>query len=644
MSLLPTLATTTSPTRRTLSAAAISGITLALGVGMGVGAPSAHAQNAESCENPYLAVTGSIDWGVRESFRNYIKGNIAEGSYHTSGAATDQGSYFSFPMSNSYLEPGASSGILAGSGSVQFDGHNGLLKTIITDPILQVKDSDSATLNVWIYSQDTEGNEVPGSSQRVNFADVEFDGDLSQGRTVTGQTNLTAEGASSFAGFYKTGELMDPLTATITGTTESCGERPTYDGNAAGGGGNKDYDTNTGYAGLDTLNLLNRYLQAGTDAVNNTGKLADSLDKLANRGRSGSPAASGGAGAAPGRPSNPASPGNTAGPSSPSSPAAKGGAPSGGGATSNPAGGGSQQASAGTPATGGPVAGGPTAETCSAVTATEVAWGVKESFRSYIRGSIAKGGWQGDGVEYTGGAFRFTGADGSVDPASKSGVLNTAGTLRFNGHGGILDLRISNVQVAFNGNSGQLIANVYSNDMEGNGRDYGRVAMGDLSISGLEISDSAVNGSANVTLTQAGASAFADFYEPGIQLDPLTFSAQLSGETNCQTAGASGSAAGGSGSGKAAAAAAKASGAGAGKAGGSASGSSALGSTDSADAESMYGEEGGNGVQFKNKSKDVKAAGLGGSPLSGWQLAALTAAFLGAAGVCMFIANRHPGA
>lgn len=176
------------------------------------------------------------------------------------------------------------------------------------------------------------------------------------------------------------------------------------------------------------------------------------------------------------------------------------------------------------------------------MTNAQAAWGIKQSFQSYITGSIAKGKWTLNGVGHSGGQFQFTGNSGAVDPAAKSGTVGFSGGIHFSGHNGVLDLHINNLEIEFNGNSGSLIAQVKSSDTSGNKTDFGRVALGNLQFSALNVSESSASGAASVSLTDAGSKAFAEFYEPGTQLDPITFEASLGGAANCSESQASGAA------------------------------------------------------------------------------------------------------
>ncbi|CAB0637343.1 hypothetical protein FRC0493_00599 [Corynebacterium diphtheriae] len=136
------------------------------------------------------------------------------------------------------------------------------------------------------------------------------------------------------------------------------------------------------------------------------------------------------------------------------------------------------------------------------ITQAHAAWGLKNSFQSCITGSIAKGQWNLDGVGHSNGEFTFSGASGAIDPQAKSGSVKFGGTMRFSGHHGILDLNISNPEIVFNGATGTLFAQVRSSDMKGKKSDYGRVAIGNLTFSSLNASETAVSGKATMTCIQ----------------------------------------------------------------------------------------------------------------------------------------------
>lgn len=190
-------------------------------------------------------------------------------------------------------------------------------------------------------------------------------------------------------------------------------------------------------------------------------------------------------------------------------------------------------------------------ETCVArsVSAATLSWGVKSSFRTYISGGIANGGWTLSGVGYNAGSFTWSGGSGSFNPDLNMGVVSYPGSVSFSGHDGVLNMTLSQVRIQVNSSSSAaLIANVTSSDMSGVASTHNGIAFATISLAGASNGDSSYSVSgASTTLTAAGAQAFAGFYEAGAALDPVSFIFPLGGETTCTSAtGAGVNGAGGS--------------------------------------------------------------------------------------------------
>lgn len=175
------------------------------------------------------------------------------------------------------------------------------------------------------------------------------------------------------------------------------------------------------------------------------------------------------------------------------------------------------------------------------VVESRLSWGVRESFRSYISGSIANGGWTtDDGAVYSDGAFVFPGSGGTVTldgDTVTGGALPMAGSVHFTGHDGTLDTRLAAPEIRLSGSDGTLVASVTSNDTEGAPHDYGRIEVATLAVEGESVSDGELAGDTTVTLTQEGADALGSFYDPGAEMDPLTFRAALSDGCDSAAAG-----------------------------------------------------------------------------------------------------------
>ncbi|RPK65532.1 putative hemoglobin and hemoglobin-haptoglobin-binding protein 3 precursor [Streptomyces sp. ADI96-02] len=179
-------------------------------------------------------------------------------------------------------------------------------------------------------------------------------------------------------------------------------------------------------------------------------------------------------------------------------------------------------------------------------------WGVKESFRSYVTGPIARGKVEtSGGATASGDGYRFGDATGSVD-ADKN-TLNAAfrGTVRFLGHEAdgayALDLSLGNLKIDAQGVRGKLLADVSTKD-----RGSGKVSkLTELHFADLELPVGALKAKDGVvslagvpaTLTEDGSEAFSGMYEKGERLDALTAAVSL--DEDAQLPGGS---AGGSGS------------------------------------------------------------------------------------------------
>jgi hypothetical protein len=167
----------------------------------------------------------------------------------------------------------------------------------------------------------------------------------------------------------------------------------------------------------------------------------------------------------------------------------------------------------------------PAAQACIVEDAT-LTWGFKESFRSYISGTIANGEWTvSDGATYETPDFGFAGGSGEF------GFVTFEGAIRFTGHGGILDTTVANPTIDWGEESGILYLDVSGTTQEGDPVNEAGVPFADLTVGepivtvdGVRYEDVAA------TLTDEGAAAFGT-YEAGETLDPLTL--QLTLEPVC---------------------------------------------------------------------------------------------------------------
>lgn len=168
------------------------------------------------------------------------------------------------------------------------------------------------------------------------------------------------------------------------------------------------------------------------------------------------------------------------------------------------------------------------------VTVADGSWGVKESFRAYISGNIARGDWQVSGdVTYDTPLFFFTGGTGDYAPETATGEVRFDGGIRFTGHGGVLDSQIDAPTLVFTGpGTAQLQADVtavqYAAGVASEPETFERIPLIEIDLAGATVTEegdavtvAAVD--APTSLTAEGVPAFSSFYEAGAAFDPLTF-------------------------------------------------------------------------------------------------------------------------
>ncbi len=183
-------------------------------------------------------------------------------------------------------------------------------------------------------------------------------------------------------------------------------------------------------------------------------------------------------------------------------------------------------------------------------------WGVKQSFRTYVTGPVAKGTITaaGGATQASGnGAFTFSDATGTYD--TEAGILKAGfkGAVTFKGHehdgAHSLDLTLGDLRVNLTKGKGTLSADVADHD-----ETTQDVVLADLSSQSptLTAKDDVISlDKVTATLTETGAKAFGGFYAAGAELDPVSLAVSLTegAELPAGTGGTDGNGTGGSGSG-----------------------------------------------------------------------------------------------
>jgi hypothetical protein len=183
-----------------------------------VAAPAASAA-------PVTVTGGTIDWGVKASFRSYITSPIAAGTITMGSPATQAAGngIFTFPVTGGAYDPADGTAPDAdGDGSVHFSGHDGLLDVLISDVRVDLSGA-GAFVVADVTSKEFIDTTTEGPSH--TYDDVQLAQlDLTSITPTTGAgtvsyadvpTALTAAGEPAFGGFYTAGTAFDPISFTL---------------------------------------------------------------------------------------------------------------------------------------------------------------------------------------------------------------------------------------------------------------------------------------------------------------------------------------------------------------------------------------------------------------------------------------------
>ncbi|WP_329398360.1 HtaA domain-containing protein [Streptomyces melanogenes] len=156
-------------------------------------------------------------------------------------------------------------------------------------------------------------------------------------------------------------------------------------------------------------------------------------------------------------------------------------------------------------------------------------WGFKDSFRRYVG---AGGITVADGAEQAAGngVFRFVDGTGTYDTSTHASATAFKGSVRFSAHGGVLDIKLSDLKVTTTTTTGVITADVTTKD-GGKDKTADDVPLADLDLSQVKPSQGAAMTFKDIpaTLTEQGAAAFNGNYKKGEKLDPATLTFPMGG-------------------------------------------------------------------------------------------------------------------
>ncbi|MFJ6082214.1 HtaA domain-containing protein [Streptomyces sp. NPDC092369] len=156
---------------------------------------------------------GAADWGVRRTFREYVTGDIARGTWTLSDGAEDGGALFRFPDGEGTYEKGELTASFAGA--VRFTGEQGLdlrLRAVQA----AVRDG-KGTLYADVTRADFTGEKVP----LVTFPAKGLKAADGVVKLTEAPAKLTARGAKAFGGMYQAGTAMDPVSLAVALTGDA---------------------------------------------------------------------------------------------------------------------------------------------------------------------------------------------------------------------------------------------------------------------------------------------------------------------------------------------------------------------------------------------------------------------------------------
>ncbi len=437
----------------------------------------------------HIIESGNLTWNIRDSFLHYLN-TIARGNITVEGLSKNAAGGLDFTSASGSYDEATKTGQINFAGKVHISGHHGQLNSSFENTRLVIKEGKGYLV------VDAEALNMQGENRTFKdlvLAEVDLSGATLENNVLSAKNaavTVTVEGSEAiFAGQYNDADkrAMAPLSFSAklgSQLVENKVTDTTVKGSNTGSGStNLGNNANAGIGGTNFGGSVNNGGGSASHSHNGSTPAAHP-----NGGKSGSFSSVS---------KNPAQPVCTPVTVTKQVPVK----------AANKA---------------------PAASADGKVASADLGWGVRDSFRNYIRGGIANGSWDLNGTTYSNNAFQWAKGTGSFKDGK--GSISFTGSVHFTGHHGILDTTISNPRLEINGKTAVLYATMVGNDMDGKSHNYGEVALLNVDVSGLQVSGDKISISgAGTTITSEGAKAFAGFYEAGKDMAPLSFSASLSG-------------------------------------------------------------------------------------------------------------------
>ena len=437
----------------------------------------------------HIIESGNLTWNIRDSFLHYLN-TIARGNITVEGLSKNAAGGLDFTSASGSYDEATKTGQINFAGKVHISGHHGQLNSSFENTRLVIKEGKGYLV------VDAEALNMQGENRTFKdlvLAEVDLSGATLENNVLSAKNaavTVTVEGSEAiFAGQYNDADkrAMAPLSFNAklgSQLVENKVTDTTVKGSNTGSGStNLGNNANAGIGGTNFGGSVNNGGGSASHSHNGSTPAAHP-----NGGKSGSFSS------VSKNPAQPVCTPVTVTKQVPVKAAKKA----------------------------------PAASADGKVASADLGWGVRDSFRNYIRGGIANGSWDLNGTTYSNNAFQWAKGTGSFKDGK--GSISFTGSVHFTGHHGILDTTISNPRLEINGKTAVLYATMVGNDMDGKSHNYGEVALLNVDVSGLQVSGDKISISgAGTTITAEGAKAFAGFYEAGKDMAPLSFSASLSG-------------------------------------------------------------------------------------------------------------------
>ncbi|MEV6166128.1 HtaA domain-containing protein [Streptomyces sp. NPDC052052] len=167
-------------------------------------------------------VDGTLDWGVKKSFRTYITGPIANGRVETTSGATASGDGYRFPDATGTFDADQQTLSADFAGQVRFLGHesSGSYALDLSFTGLQIRvNGTKGSLVADVSAKDRETGKTT-TYTGLAIADLKLPkGELAAEDGVVTLSavpaTLTADGTKAFGGMYQAGEQLDALTVAV---------------------------------------------------------------------------------------------------------------------------------------------------------------------------------------------------------------------------------------------------------------------------------------------------------------------------------------------------------------------------------------------------------------------------------------------